>query len=151
MIVGLGIDVIEVTRVRSSLERFGHRFETRVFTEAERAYCQARKARAAESYALRFAAKEAVAKAMGTGIRRGIDFADIEVETDRLGRPSVRLHGLAEAAARKRGIACFHLSLTHEGALAVAFAVAEGGGAGRRARRPPHPRARKAAARRRTR
>ena len=129
MILGLGIDVIEVKRVEASLTRFAKRFETRVFTERERAYCRAKKTRAAESYALRWAAKEAVAKAMGTGIRGGVDFADIEVETDALGRPSIRLHGGAASAAKKRGIAKFHLSLTHEGELAVAFAVAEGAGA----------------------
>ena len=126
MILGLGIDVIEVKRVQASLARFAGRFEKRVFTEAERAYCRARKGKAAESYALRFAAKEAVAKAMGTGIRGGVDFADIEVSTDKLGRPSVMLHGGAAKEARARGIAQFHLSLTHEGDLAVAFAVAEG-------------------------
>lgn len=126
MILGLGIDVIEVKRVEASLARFPDRFEKRVFTEAEREYCRARKAKAAESFALRWAAKEAVAKAMGTGIRGGVDFADIEVAADRLGRPSIRLHGGAAAAAKKRGIATFHVSLTHEGDLAVAFAVAEG-------------------------
>ena len=135
VILGLGIDVIEVKRVEASLQRFAERFEKRVFTEAERDYCRARKSRAAQSYALRFAAKEAVAKAMGTGIRQGIDFADIEVSTDRLGRPSVLLHGGAASAAKRRGIDRFHLSLTHEGALAVAFAVAEGSGAARQASR----------------
>lgn len=126
MILGLGIDVVEVKRVEASLERFAGRFEKRVFTRAERDYCRARKSKAAESFALRWAAKEAVAKAMGTGIRRGVDFADIEVSTDHLGRPSISLHGGAAAAAKKRGIAVFHLSLTHERDLAVAFAVAEG-------------------------
>ena len=126
MILGLGIDVIEVKRVEASLARFPERFEKRVFTTAEREYCRARKSKAAESFALRWAAKEAVAKAMGTGIRGGVDFADIEVSADRLGRPSIRLHGGAAAAAKKRGIATFHVSLTHEGDLAVAFAVAEG-------------------------
>ena len=129
MILGLGIDVIEVKRVEASLARFADRFEERVFTEGERRYCRAKKKRAAESYALRFAAKEAVAKAMGTGIRRGVDFADIEVSTDTLGRPSVTLHGVAAKEARGRGIERFHLSLTHEGELAVAFAVAEGASA----------------------
>jgi holo-[acyl-carrier protein] synthase len=127
VILGLGIDVIEVKRVEASLARFADRFEKRVFTAAEREYCRARKTKAAESFALRWAAKEAVAKAMGTGIRGGVDFADIEVAADRLGRPSIRLHGGAAAAAKKRGIEIFHVSLTHEGDLAVAFAVAEGG------------------------
>lgn len=135
MILGLGIDVIEVKRVEASLARFAMRFQRRVFTEREQEYCRARKSKAAESYALRFAAKEAVAKAIGTGIRGGVDFADIEVETDPLGRPSIRLHGGAVRAAKKRGIARFHLSLTHEGELAVAFVVAEGGApSARRAR-----------------
>lgn len=142
MILGLGIDVIEVKRVEASLARFPERFEKRVFTAAEREYCRARKSKAAESFALRWAAKEAVAKAMGTGIRGGVDFADIEVAADRLGRPSIRLHGGAAAAARKRGIETFHVSLTHEGDLAVAFAVAEGE---TKAAAKPKRRARKAA------
>ena len=135
MILGLGIDVIEVERIARSLGRFEGRFEKRVFTPAERAYCRARKGRAAESFAIRFAAKEAVAKALGTGIRRGVDFADIEVGPDALGRPSVVLHGGALREAKKRGVARFHLSLTHEGALAVAFAVAESADAPRAVRK----------------
>lgn len=148
MILGLGIDVIEVKRVEASLSRFADRFEERVFTAGERRYCRGKKKRAAESYALRFAAKEAVAKAMGTGIRGGVDFADIEVSTDALGRPSVTLHGVAATEARGRGIETFHLSLSHEGELAVAFAVAEGSANEPAARaKKPAARARKPAAR----
>ena len=132
MILGTGIDMVEIARVDASRERFGERFLGRVFTAAERRYCEERKGGAGQSFALRFAAKEAVAKALGTGIRRGVDFKDIEVVSDALGRPSVRLAGGAAAAAKKRGIRSLHLSLSHDGPLAVAFAVAEGRDAARK-------------------
>src|SRR4051812_13439943 len=102
--------MVEIARVEASRSRFGARFLDRVFTRAERDYCEARKDGAGQSFALRFAAKEAVAKALGTGIRRGINFKDIEVSTDSLGRPSVELHAGAAKAAKARGIARFHLS-----------------------------------------
>lgn len=128
MILGTGIDMVEIRRVEDSLARFGERFLHRVFTEGERAYCDERGQGRAQSLALRWAAKEAVSKALGSGIRRGVNFRDIEVTSDRLGRPSIALHGGAARVAKKKGIAAVHLSLTHDGPLAVAFAVAEGQG-----------------------
>ena len=126
MILGTGIDMVEIARIEASIARFKDRFLLRVFTERERAYCEDRKQGAGQSFALRFAAKEAVAKALGIGIRRGVNFRDIEVESDKLGRPSVKLHGGAAASAKKAGVTSLHLSLSHDGPLAVAFAVAEG-------------------------
>ena len=126
MIAGLGIDMIEIARVEASIARFRDRFLTRVFTEAERDYCSSRKKGAAQSYALRWAAKEAVAKALGTGIRGGVDFKDIEVVSDELGRPGVKLRGGAAKRAKARGVSMVHLSLSHDGPTAVALAVAEG-------------------------
>lgn len=125
-ILGTGIDMIEISRVEESRARFGERFLKRVFTDAEREYCRERKQGETQSLALRFAAKEAVAKALGTGIRRGVNFKDIEVASDRLGRPSVKLAGGAAREAKARGVAIVHLSLSHDGPMAVAFAVAEG-------------------------
>lgn len=126
MVVGLGIDMIEIARVESSMKRFPGRFLSRVFTAGEREYCESRKKGAAQSFALRWAAKEAVAKALGTGIRGGVDFKDIEVTSDTLGRPSVTLRGGAAKRAKLRGVEHVHLSLSHDGPTAVALAVAEG-------------------------
>lgn len=128
MILGTGIDMVEIRRVEDSVARFGERFLKRVFTAGERAYCEERGQGKAQSLALRWAAKEAVSKALGSGIRRGVNFRDIEVTSDALGRPSVGLHGGAARVAKRKGIATVHLSLSHDGPLAVAFAVAEGGG-----------------------
>ena len=123
---GVGVDLLEIERLERALER-RPRLAERLFTDAERAYAASR-ARPGQHLAARFCAKEAVAKALGIGIRRGVDFKDIEVESDRLGRPSVKLTGGAAKAAKKRGVARMHLSLSHDGPFAVAFAVAEGKG-----------------------
>jgi len=128
VVLGVGIDMIEIDRVEETIARFRDRFLSRVFTRAEREYCQSKKKGAAQSYALRWAAKEAVAKALGTGIRAGVDFKDIEVVSDRLGRPAVKLARGAARVAAERRIARVHLSLSHDGPHAVAFAVAEAGG-----------------------
>ena len=125
MVVGLGIDMVEIARVETSIARFRDRFLARVFTRSEREYCEARKKGAAQSFALRWAAKEAVAKALGTGIRGGVDFKNIEVVSDALGRPSVKLTGGAAKRAKARGIDIVHLSLSHDGPTAVALAIAE--------------------------
>lgn len=141
MVLGLGVDMIEIARVEESIARFRDRFLSRVFTDDERAYCEKRRAKSAQSYALRWAAKEAVAKALGTGIRGGVDFKDIEVVSDALGRPAVRLSRGAARTAKAKRIACVHLSLSHDGPHAVALAVAEGKGAVAPARAARTPRA----------
>lgn len=125
-VLGTGVDMVEIHRVELSIERFGERFLGRVFTERERSYCEDRRKGAAQSFALRFAAKEAFAKALGTGIRHGVNWKDIEVTSDNLGRPALELHGGARTAAKKAGIKRAHLSLSHDGPLAVAFVVVEG-------------------------
>ena len=128
MILGLGIDVVEVGRIRRLVgdgARAGtaERFLRRCFTEGERRYCDARADRATP-YAARFAAKEAAAKALGAP--RGIHWTDVEVERED-GAPRLRLSGVAERAARERGVARVHLSLTHDGGVAAAVVVLEGG------------------------
>lgn len=120
-VVGVGVDLCEVDRMRTVLERTPS-FGTRVFTGAERAYCERRRD-PAERYAARFAAKEAVLKAMGAGIG-SCPLAAIEVVAARSGAPSVVLHGRAAELAHERGITTWHLSMTHTGALAQAIAVA---------------------------
>jgi holo-[acyl-carrier protein] synthase len=126
MIVGLGIDLVEVARIHESMERFGQRFLNRIFTSAEQAYCL-RKRRSAESFAARFAAKEAGAKALGTGISRGVNWLEIEVIRDPGGRPGLLLHGRAAEIAAAMGVARMALSLTHTGDLAMASVVLEDG------------------------
>jgi holo-[acyl-carrier protein] synthase len=124
MLLGLGSDVIEIARIRESIERFGDRFLRRVFTEDEIAYCQ-RKKNAAESFAARFAAKEAGAKALGTGISHGIAWPEIEVRREASGRPTLHWSGRASEMAGALGVRRSSLSLTHSRDLAMAVVVLE--------------------------
>lgn len=124
MVVGLGTDLIEIERVQQSLDRFGERFMQKIFTEGEIAYCQQKK-QAAESFASRFAAKEATAKALGTGISRGIAWKEIEVRREAGGRPTLHLNGRAAERAAAMGVRHFHLSLTHSRQVAMAVVIAE--------------------------
>ncbi|HSZ17590.1 MAG TPA: holo-ACP synthase [Terracidiphilus sp.] len=126
MIVGSGIDLVEIGRIHDSVERFGKRFLDRIFTGAEQAYCL-RKRKAAESLAARFAAKEAGAKALGTGISQGVNWLEIEVLRERSGRPTLRFYGRAAEIAAAMGVANVALSLTHSGDLAMASVVLEDG------------------------
>lgn len=127
MVLGLGTDLMETHRLQESIERFGERFLNRVFTPQEIAYCQ-RKKNAAESFAARFAAKEAGAKALGTGISRGVSWKELEVRREQGGRPVLHLSGRAEEIARALGVKRVQLSLTHSREMAMAVVVMEGGG-----------------------
>jgi holo-[acyl-carrier protein] synthase len=120
MVLGLGSDLIEIARIQASIVRFGERFLARVFTPEEIAYCR-RKKNAAESFAARFAAKEAGAKALGTGISHGIAWPEIEVRREPSGKPTVYWHGRARERAEAMGVRTTSLSLTH--AREIAFAV----------------------------
>jgi holo-[acyl-carrier protein] synthase len=124
VIRGLGVDIVEIDRMTLALERHP-RLKERCFSEAERAYCEAR-SRPAVHYALRFAAKEAVLKALGTGFS-GMRFRDVEVSRDDSGRPTPLLHGRAAEVAAAAGIVELHLSLSYTHATAVASAVAIAG------------------------
>jgi holo-[acyl-carrier protein] synthase len=119
MILGTGIDITEIDRVANSIARFGDRFLHRIFTAGEIAYCS-RKKNAAESYAARFAAKEAGAKALGTGIQHGVSWKELEVRRAPGQRPTLHLTGRAEQIARHMGVQRIHLSLTHSANLAMA-------------------------------
>ena len=119
MLVGTGIDLIEVSRIARSMERYGERFLQRVFTEAEIAYCLTR-AGAAESFAARFAAKEAGAKALGTGIQHGVTWKELEVRRQPGQRPTLHLSGRASTIAGQMGVNRVSLSLTHTATLAMA-------------------------------
>jgi holo-[acyl-carrier protein] synthase len=124
MIVGTGIDLVEIDRIQRAIERYGPRFLNRVFTPAEQAYCR-RKRKSAESFAARFAAKEAGAKALGTGISFGVAWLEIEVVRELSGRPTLRFHGRAAQIAARLGVARASVSLTHTASLAQASVVLE--------------------------
>jgi holo-[acyl-carrier protein] synthase len=124
MIIGSGIDMIEIRRIQRSMDRFGTRFLDRVYTAGEQAYCL-KKRHAAESFAARFAAKEAGAKALGTGISYGINWLEIEVVREPSGRPTLRFHGRAKQIADRLGCARSALSITHTEELATASVVLE--------------------------
>lgn len=125
MILGTGVDLAEVHRIRQSVERFGDRFVRRIYTDREIAYVE-RKANRFERYAARFAAKEAGMKALGTGWRRGIQWKDFEVVNLPSGRPTLLLHGAAEAIAAQAGVRSVHLSLTHTAENSLAYVIFEG-------------------------
>ncbi|GEO97892.1 holo-ACP synthase [Methylobacterium haplocladii] len=128
MILGIGSDLCDIRRIESSLARFGERFTHRVFTDGERVKCDARAARA-PSYARRFAAKEACAKALGTGMSQGVFWRDMEVVNLVGGKPTLRLSGGAEArlaAMLPEGHeARIHISLTDDPPMAQAFVIIE--------------------------
>ena len=124
MVLGLGTDLIEIERIQQSLDRFGERFTRKVFTAGEIAYCE-RKKHSAESFASRFAAKEAAAKALGTGISRGIQWKEIEVRRAPGERPTLHLTGRAAERAASMGVMNLQLSLTHSRDVAMAVVVAE--------------------------
>ena len=125
-IIGHGIDAVEIARIGRLLDRQGERFRARCFTADERAYADSSR-RFVEHYAARFAAKEAVMKALGTGWARGVGWTEIEVVREDSGRPGVRLYGAAARLAAGAGVGRWWLSLTHTEGMAVASAIAEGG------------------------
>ena len=127
-VIGLGTDIIECLRIAKMIEKHGELFLNRVYTQAEIAYCSSRKA-ASQSYAGRWAVKEAVLKAMGTGWSRGIRWKDIEVVTDLTGKPSVAIHGVAKEICEELGIAEVLISLSHCRSHATATAIALGNSA----------------------
>jgi len=125
MILGTGIDLAEVGRIRGAIERYGDRFIQRIYTAAEIAYVE-RKANRFERYAGRFAAKEAGMKAIGTGWKRGVRWVDFEVSNLPSGRPTLRLHGEAARLAGKMGVKSISLSITHTAEMGMAQVILEG-------------------------
>jgi holo-[acyl-carrier protein] synthase len=128
VILGLGVDVCDVARIQRALEATtGERFRERVFTDRERAYCEARRRGRFASYAARFAAKEAAMKALGTGWAKGVGWRDFEVVRSPGGPPELVLHGRAAILARGRGMTRWLLALTHTEERALASVVVEDG------------------------
>jgi holo-[acyl-carrier protein] synthase len=120
MLLGTGVDLVEISRVASSIERYRDRFLRRVFTPGEIAYCN-RKRNFAESFAARFAAKEAGAKALGTGIHHGVSWTELEVRRLPGQRPTLHFSGRAREFAELLGVRHISLSLTHTGQMAMAI------------------------------
>jgi len=124
MIVGIGIDIIEISRIERMLDEYGNNFANRVFTDNERAYCES-KARKSMHYGARFAAKEAFLKALGTGLVDGIAWRDIEVLNNDAGQPEIRCSGVAKVFADNLGVARVHLSISHSKEYAAAIVILE--------------------------
>ena len=124
MIISIGVDIVEIDRIERAFDHSGDRFRDRVFTEVEIAYCEQLGSRLA-SYAARFAAKEAVMKALGTGWSEGIGWKDIEVSREDKGPPVVRLSGRAQEVFEKLGANRIHVSLSHSRGIAMAQVVLE--------------------------
>jgi holo-[acyl-carrier protein] synthase len=121
-VLGIGVDIVETVRIQSSLDRFGERFLRRVFTQAECDYCSAMPF-PARHYAARFAAKEAVSKAFGTGIGKHLGWRDIEVNRKETGEPYILLHNSAADLAAKLGVLRALISLSHSDHYSVANAI----------------------------
>lgn len=121
-LIGIGIDVVEVSRIKSSLDEFGEKFLTKIFTEAEREYCQKQKTPEIH-LAARFAAKEAIAKAFGTGIGKDVGWLDMEITRRASGEPEVKLSGAAANLAQEKQVCNVMVSLTHAKHYAAANAV----------------------------
>jgi len=121
-IVGIGLDLVKIDRIRTIAERWQARFLDRLYTEAERRYCLARPTPYA-SFAGRFAVKEAVLKALGTGWADGISWQDIQVLNDRAGRPRATVSGRVKALMKRAGVTGIHVSLSHDTDYAVAEAI----------------------------
>lgn len=126
MIVGIGVDLVSVDRLEAAFTAHGDRFERRVFTPDESAYCRTQR-RPGVAFAARFAAKEAFAKAVGTGVGAAMRWVEVAVVRDASGRPSLALDGAARRAADARGVVRTHVSLSHDAGHAVAVVVLEAG------------------------
>jgi holo-[acyl-carrier protein] synthase len=125
LIIGMGVDIAEVERIRGAIERHGEVFLRRIYTPREREYCEGFKNKY-ERYAGRFAAKEAAMKALGTGWRRGVKWVDFEVVRETSGRPTLAISGEAAKIAGQIGVKSVALSITHTAALALAQVILEG-------------------------
>lgn len=124
MIYGIGIDLVEISRIEGVILRWGDRFIRRVFTPGEAKICVSR-AFSYSAFALRFAAKEAFSKALGTGMRNDLKWRDIEVANDPNGKPDLRLHGKSSEICRRKGVKAIHLSLSDEGEYGTAMVILE--------------------------
>jgi len=123
MIIGIGTDIIEISRIRKLIDSYGDKFTSRIFSENEIVHCQGNHD-SAPGFAARFAAREAFVKALGTGMAKGMKFKDVAVVTN-MGMPSIVLSGYCKELAQKKGIKNIHLSLSHEKFFALAMVILE--------------------------
>ncbi len=130
MIIGIGVDLVEVERIHHAVDRYGDRFVRRIFTPAEAEYCR-QSPQPEQRFATRFAAKEAALKALGIGWQKGVQFLDVELTNNPLGAPAISLSGRALDLSREMGVTHIHVSLTHHEDFAVAQVVMEGAETGR--------------------
>jgi holo-[acyl-carrier protein] synthase len=124
MIVGTGIDIVEIGRIKHSIIKYSDRFKNKVFTQKEIDYCHSQ-ADPAKHFAARFSVKEAVLKCFGTGMTGGISWKDVEVENKKSGQPTLNLYGKGKELFNQLKIKHIHISITHDKSYAVAHAIAE--------------------------
>ncbi|PCJ62050.1 MAG: hypothetical protein COA79_05020 [Planctomycetota bacterium] len=124
MIVGTGIDIVEISRIEKSMEKFGQKFLDKILTKKEMEYCQTMR-NPTPTLAGRFAAKEAAVKALGTGIQNGVSWKDIEIENNELGKPVLRFYDKAKEIADKLLAINYFISISHSKENAVAFVILE--------------------------
>ncbi len=125
MIIGIGFDMIEVSRIKSAVSRWGDKLEKRLFTEKELLYCNSKQDRF-QRLACRFAAKEALLKALGTGWQRGIEWKEIEVTNDEMGKPLITLSGKTGQISRQLGVSNIFVSITSTETFGAAQVILEG-------------------------
>lgn len=124
MIYGTGLDIVEIKRIKNSLNKYSPRFEDKVFTSTEINYCQSQ-ADPGKHFAARFAVKEAVSKSLGTGISASVGFKDIEVINQVSGKPIIRMNGRGKELFEKLNLKSIHISISHDRYYAIAHAIAE--------------------------
>jgi holo-[acyl-carrier protein] synthase len=124
MIFGTGLDIIEIKRIKKSIEKYSPRFESKIFTDGEIDYCQSQ-ADPGKHFAARFAVKEAVSKSLGTGINHDVGFKDIEVINQTSGKPIVKMGGRGKILFEKLNLKSIHISISHDRHYAIAHAIAE--------------------------
>lgn len=122
---GIGVDIVHISRIEQALSRWGDRFRRKIFTEKELLLARNR-SRQGRFFALRFAAKEAFAKALGSGIRYPVRWRDVEIDSDHQGKPEIVLHGELKKWCKEHNIYRYHLSLSDDGDHAIAFVIIEG-------------------------
>ena len=125
MIIGTGVDIVAVARIKRLLEKHSPRFEEKIFTADEILYCRSR-AEPEIHFAARFAVKEAVMKCLGTGMDQGIAFKDIEVANEETGKPAIKMHGEGKELFTRLKLGTIHISISHDKNYAIAQAIAEG-------------------------
>ncbi|HEX9975428.1 MAG TPA: holo-ACP synthase, partial [bacterium] len=125
LIFGIGIDIIEVARIQKQIDTESNSFVKKIFTEKEIEYCETKIKNKAQNYAVRFAAKEAFFKALGTGWRDGFLWKDVEIDNDELGKPNILLSGKSKLFIQKNNILKIHVSLSHIKEIAVAVVILE--------------------------